>query len=220
MISTNVLARVGMSQLVLNKGNVEMKNKNVWIHNRKALRHCPTSGSYRRVVVPSAQHQSEDGRLAEVDERRMISSHISNNKENNEKVQMEGEWLGHGAAVAMLSALLLFGSVVEPEAALAARSGGRVGGSSGFSSRRSAPRAAPGPSVRNYNYYSAPPLVSPYGFGMPFFGGGIVAPFPLFGIGSLFNILFLLFMVNVVVNVISSFTNSRGRNDDDDDERW
>jgi uncharacterized membrane protein len=120
----------------------------------------------------------------------------------------------------MLSALLLFGSVVEPEAALAARSGGRVGGSSGFSSRRSAPRAAPGPSVRNYNYYSAPPLVSPYGFGMPFFGGGIVAPFPLFGIGSLFNILFLLFMVNVVVNVISSFTNSRGRNDDDDDERW
>jgi len=150
----------------------------------------------------------------------MLSNQVSNNNGNDGKVQMEGELLGHGAAVAMLSALLLFGSVVEPEAALAARSGGRVGGSSGFSSRRNAPRVAPGPSVRNYNYYSAPPLVSPYGFGMPFFGGGIVAPFPLFGIGSLFNILFLLFMVNVVVNVISSFTNSRGRNDDDDDERW
>lgn len=135
-------------------------------------------------------------------------------------------------AVGMLAALLVGGDMVNPEEVLAARSGGRVGGSS-FSSRRSAapPRAAPRPgggsTVRNYNYYSAPPLVSPYGFGMPFFGGGIVAPFPFFGLGSLFNILILMFMVNVALNVINSFTNpdqQKGRKDDrwddSEDDRW
>lgn len=132
------------------------------------------------------------------------------------------------ALVVCMGAVLLMGASVDE--AMAARSGGRVGGSRGFSSsRRSAPppRAAPGGSVRSYNYYSAPPLVSPYGFGMPFFGGGLVAPFPLFGLGSLFNIILLMFMVNIVVNVIGSFTNGgtkRGskddRWDDDDDERW
>jgi uncharacterized membrane protein len=130
------------------------------------------------------------------------------------------------AAVGMLAALLIGGGMIQPDEAFAARSGGRVGGSS-FSSRRSAPppRAAPraggGSTVRNYNYYSAPPLVSPYGFGMPFFGGGIVAPFPFFGIGSLFNILILMFMVNVALNVINSFTNpDKNRKDDSDDDRW
>lgn len=130
------------------------------------------------------------------------------------------------ALVGMLSALLVAGNaLVSPEEAFAARSGGRVGGSSFSSRRQAAPRAVPrsgGGSVRNYNYYSAPPLVSPYGFGMPFFGGGIVAPFPFFGLGGFFNIILLMFMVNVAFNVISSFTNGtsgRGK-DDDDDERW
>jgi uncharacterized membrane protein len=131
------------------------------------------------------------------------------------------------ALVGMLSALLVMGdALVGPEEAFAARSGGRVGGSSFSSRRQAAPRAVPrsgGGSVRNYNYYSAPPLVSPYGFGMPFFGGGIVAPFPFFGLGSFFNIILLMFMVNVAFNVISSFTNGssgRRRDEDEDDERW
>ncbi|KAI8109930.1 hypothetical protein M9434_001209 [Picochlorum sp. BPE23] len=126
----------------------------------------------------------------------------------------------------LLAALIMAGTALaHPEEAYAARSGGRVGGSS--FSRRSAPppRAAPrGGSVRNYNYYSAPPLVSPYGFGMPFFGGGMYAPFPLFGLGSIFNIIILMFMVNVVFNVVTAFTNSKGgkgRDDSwDDDDRW
>lgn len=124
--------------------------------------------------------------------------------------------------VALVASLLV--NAASPEEAFAARSGGRVGGSS-FSSRpRSAPRAAPrsGPT---YNYYSAPPLVSPYGgfgFGFPFFGGGLVAPFPLFGIGSLFNIMILFFILNVVLTAIKNFTNSDDRRKDDswDDDRW
>ena len=53
-----------------------------------------------------------------------------------------------------------------------------------------------GPSVRNYNYYSAPPLVSPYGgYG---YGGGGISMFPSFGVplfygGGIFN--FLIFTV-------------------------
>jgi uncharacterized membrane protein len=139
-------------------------------------------------------------------------------------------------SVALFAAAVLLTSSLNVDDALAARSGGRVGGSSFSSARRM--RAAPPPraagpsssgSVRNYNYDSAPPLVSPYGFGVPFFGGGIVAPFPFFGIGSLFNIMILLFMVNVAFSVVSNFTNKggdgaggRGKEDrwDDDDERW
>lgn len=87
----------------------------------------------------------------------------------------------------------------------------------------SAPRSS-GPSVRNYNYYSAPPLVSPYGFGLPFFGGGvgIVAPLPMFGIGSIFNIILLMFVLNVVLSVVRNFTSGdKNRMDsDDEDERW
>eukprot|EP00889_Picochlorum_renovo_P006658 jgi/Picre1/33688/NNA_001167.t1 len=103
----------------------------------------------------------------------------------------------------LLAALIMAGTALaHPEEAYAARSGGRVGGSS--FSRRSAPppRAAPrGGSVR-----------------------GMYAPFPLFGLGSIFNIIILMFMVNVVFNVVTAFTNSKGgkgRDDSwDDDDRW
>jgi uncharacterized membrane protein len=132
-------------------------------------------------------------------------------------------------AAALFAAVLLATSAVNVDDAFAARSGGRVGGSSFSSARRM--RSAPlppraGSSVRNYNYYSAPPLVSPYGFGMPFFGGGIVAPFPFFGIGSLFNIMILLFMANVAISVVSNITNGgkgdrkSDRWDDEEDDRW
>ena len=89
------------------------------------------------------------------------------------------------------------------------------------------PRSS-GPSsgaVRNYNYYSAPPIISPYGYGMGF-GGGIMAPFPMMGIGSLFNIIILMFVVNIVLQTVRSFTSGGGdgakRRDEDDeeDERW
>ncbi len=54
-----------------------------------------------------------------------------------------------------------------------------------------------GPSVRNYNYYSAPPLVGGYGgYGYGGYGGGL-SIFPaspiFFGGGGFFNI--LIFMV-------------------------
>lgn len=136
-------------------------------------------------------------------------------------------------AAAVLGAALLFAST--PDIAEAARSGGRMGGSS-FSARpRAAPRAAPrssGPSVRNYNYYSAPPLISPfggYGFGLPFFGGGygggmtVVAPG--FGLGWIFNLMFIMFAINIVLSVARSFTqggdsNKKGNDSWDDEEPW
>ena len=170
-------------------------------------------------VVCRAERRS----VADVNHR-LPQSNVRENETPMEDVEeTKGNMIGKSAVIALMSAALVLGSFASPDDALAARSGGRVGGSSGFSSRRSMPRAAPGPSVRNYNYYSAPPLVSPYGFGMPFFGGGIVAPFPLFGLGSIFNIMILLFMINVAVNVISSFTNAkRGDKEDrwDDDDEW
>jgi uncharacterized membrane protein len=91
-----------------------------------------------------------------------------------------------------------------------------------YCSMPSAPRSS-GPSVRNYNYYSAPPLVSPYGYGLPFFGGGVgIAPFPIFGIGSIFNIILLMFVLNVVLSVVRNFTSGDKKKDswDDEDERW
>lgn len=131
-------------------------------------------------------------------------------------------------AAVLLSAALLFAGT--PDEALAARSGGRVGGSSFRSAPRSAPsagaiRSGGGATVRNYNYYSAPPLVSPYGFGMPFFGGGYgVGFFPMGGIGSLFNILIIMFILNIVLQTVRSFTNGGDNNnnkrDNDDDDRW
>ncbi len=57
-----------------------------------------------------------------------------------------------------------------------------------------------GPSVRNYNYYSAPPLVGGYGgygYGGYGYGGGGLSIFPaapiFFGGGGFFNI--IIFMV-------------------------
>ena len=61
----------------------------------------------------------------------------------------------------------------------------------------SGPSMRSGPSVRNYNYYSAPPLVGGYGYGG--YGGGLtLAPsfgVPLFYGGGFFNI--LIFMVRL-----------------------
>jgi uncharacterized membrane protein len=137
-------------------------------------------------------------------------------------------------AAAFMAAALMFAST--PDAAEAARSGGRMGGSS-FSSRpRSAPSRAPsrGPSgggggVRNYNYYSAPPIISPFGgYGMGYggygMGGGGLFLSPVFGIGSLFNIFILMIVANVVLSTIRNFTNKDDKDaswkDKDDDDKW
>jgi len=89
---------------------------------------------------------------------------------------------------------------------------------------RPSPRASGG-GVRNYNYYSAPPI-SPYGggYGMPMFGGGI-GFFPVFGLGSFFNILIVMFFINIALQTVKSFTNGQdGDNNttrsDDEDDRW
>lgn len=131
-------------------------------------------------------------------------------------------------AIAVLAAALMLAGT--PDEALAARSGGRMGGS-GFSSRpRSAPsmpRSSPGASgggVRNYNYYSAPPIVSPYGYGMPMFGGGI-GFFPVFGLGSFFNILIVMFFINIALQTVKNFTNGqdgdkKNTRSDEEDDRW
>ena len=149
------------------------------------------------------------------------SSPVENAEENGQGSFSSPSFAGAALSAAFIASVLF---AATPDEALAARSGGRVGGSS-FSSRpRAAPRAAPrsGPS---YNFYSAPPLVSPYGgygFGLPFFGGGIVAPMPFFGIGAIFNIMIVLIIVNVVLTTIRNFTNGNDRRNDDswDDDGW
>ncbi|KAL4433217.1 hypothetical protein ABPG77_003265 [Micractinium sp. CCAP 211/92] len=124
-----------------------------------------------------------------------------------------------GPAAALLGAALLFAAT--PDEALAARSGGRVGGSSGFSSRAATRAAAPSttaPTVQN-NYYSAPPVFG--GFGMPFFGGGFGFGFyPVFGVGlgTIFNILLLGIIIQVVISVVSGFTNQKKKNQLDDED--
>lgn len=136
-----------------------------------------------------------------------------------------------GKTVALFAATLLLTSCGHVDEAEAARSGGRMGGSRSFSSgarMRSAPRApsSNGAAVRNNNYYAAPPLISPYG-GYGMFGGGLM-PFPIFGLGGLFNVMVLLFMVNVVVSVVQGLTNGRDEGpgkddrwkDDGEDDRW
>ena len=87
-----------------------------------------------------------------------------------------------------------------------------------------------GGAVRNYNYYSAPPIVSPYGYGFPMFGGGFgMGVYPVFGIGSLFNVMLLMFFLNIAFQVVRGITNGtnndsgmggKKRDDDSDDERW
>jgi hypothetical protein len=92
--------------------------------------------------------------------------------------------------------------------------------------RASAPRSSVGGgSVRNYNYYSAPPIVSPYGYGMGMpFGGGI-GFFPVFGLGSFFNIIIIMFFINIALQTVRSFTNgndgeNKNTRSEDEDERW
>ncbi|KAI8471376.1 MAG: hypothetical protein J3K34DRAFT_417420 [Monoraphidium minutum] len=136
------------------------------------------------------------------------------------------------ALASLLTATILTGSsMVAPEEALAARSGGRVS-SSGFSSRRAAPaKAAPARSsttVINRTTVVAPPLVGGYGFGMPFFGGfggmgygmGFM-PFPFFG--GIIQIMFLLVIVNVVFSLVKgavNAANSAGNGKSKDDGDW
>jgi uncharacterized membrane protein len=88
------------------------------------------------------------------------------------------------------------------------------------------PSRAPsgGGSVRNYNTYVAPPIISPYGLGggMGYgygFGGGVgIMPFPMgFGMGGLFNIIFVMFVLNVILNTVRQFTN---KEEEDKDEKW
>lgn len=77
-----------------------------------------------------------------------------------------------------------------------------------------------GGSVRNYNTYVAPPIISPYGLGGGYgygMGGGI-GFFPVFGLGSLFNIILLMFVANIVLSTIRNFTNGGGN--DDKDDKW
>ncbi|CAL8468171.1 g7710 [Coccomyxa elongata] len=149
--------------------------------------------------------------------------------QKHDKPEQEGQWsLAPKLAAAALAASLLL-SAVAPEDALAARSGGRVGGSSFRSSAPSAPRSAPsaprssGPSVRNYNYYSAPPLVGGYGgygYGGYGYGGGGLSIFPaapiFFGGGGLFNILIFMFVASTILGVVRNLFNRR-RDDEFDD---
>lgn len=154
------------------------------------------------------------------------------------RAQASGEekksWIDRLAvpSAALLGAALLL--TATPDAAEAARSGGRVGGSS-FSSRRAAPapsRPSPGPSrqYNSYNTYVAPPLGGGIGMGMPFFGGGYGMPFygggigvfPSFGISGIFNIFLIFMLANVAISVIRNFTNGNGGNNNSkgDEDSW
>lgn len=127
---------------------------------------------------------------------------------------------------AVAAALLL--SAGSPDAALAARSGGRVGGSSFRSARPApAPRAPSGgggqsgPTIRNYNYhsYSPPPVYGGYGPGYGYGGGIQIMPsfgVPLIGGGSFLTIVFGLFALSAVLSIARSIS-SRGKRDDFDD---
>jgi uncharacterized membrane protein len=95
---------------------------------------------------------------------------------------------------------------------------------------RSSPRTGGGGGVRNYNYYSAPPIVSPYGyggFGMGYGMGGGIGFFPVVGLGSFFNILIVMFFINIALQTVKNFTNGKdGESENkntrsvDEDERW
>lgn len=129
---------------------------------------------------------------------------------------------------AAVAAALIF-SAGSPDAALAARSGGRVGGSSFRSARPApAPRAPSGgggqsgPTIRNYNYhsYSSPPVYG-YGGGGYGYGGGGITLMPSFGVpliggGSFLTIVFGLFALSAVLSVARSIS-SKGKRDDFED---
>ncbi|DBA81168.1 hypothetical protein WJX79_010556 [Trebouxia sp. C0005] len=126
---------------------------------------------------------------------------------------------------AVAAALLL--SAGTPDAALAARSGGRVGGSS-FRSARPAPAprgggggGQSGPTIRNYNYhsYSPPPVYGGYGPGYGYGGGIQIMPsfgVPLIGGGSFLTIVFGLFALSAILSIARSIS-SRGKRDDFND---
>jgi uncharacterized membrane protein len=129
--------------------------------------------------------------------------------------------VGFNVALAAAVATSVFAvDAVSPEWAEAARSSGRMGGSS----FRSAPRAAPRASVGSQSRQAPPPQVMRggmgYGYGMPMFMPfspfGFGMGFGFGGLGFLFNILAFLWIANFFVNLLSSVTQSAGRNDDDD----
>ncbi|PSC70473.1 hypothetical protein C2E20_6185 isoform B [Micractinium conductrix] len=121
-------------------------------------------------------------------------------------------------AAALLGAALLFAAT--PDEAEAARSGGRVGGSSGFSSRRAAPApSTSAPRVTNNVIVTSPPVFGGYGMGMPMFGGFGFYPVFGFGLGTIFNIMLIGIAIQVVLSVVSGFTNSRDKKSFDDD-KW
>jgi hypothetical protein len=84
-----------------------------------------------------------------------------------------------------------------------------------------------GGGVRNYNTYVAPPIISPYGFGGGLgygfgFGGGVgIMPFPIFGLGGIFNLMIIMFVLSVVLNTVRNFTSgNRPDRDDEEDDKW
>merc|ERR1712087_80469 len=117
-----------------------------------------------------------------------------------------------------LAALIASSGGVMVDEAMAARSGGRVGGSS----FRSAPRASTS-SRRSgggsYGSYVAPPVMG-YGYGvpmMPGFGYGYgFSPF-FFG-GGIFQFMIFLFVINSVLNVLSSVGKNNDKDGDDGDD--
>lgn len=119
-------------------------------------------------------------------------------------------------AAALMGAALLFAAT--PDAAEAARSGGRVGGSSGFRSRAPPARApTSNRTVIQNNTYVAPPLFGGFGFGMPFGGFGFYPVFG-FGLGTIFNIMLIGIVINVILSVVSGFTNQKKKQDFSDDD--
>jgi uncharacterized membrane protein len=123
------------------------------------------------------------------------------------------------ALAAIVASSILLTGAIDPDAADAARSGGRVGGGS----FRSARPSARGPTRMNAQSRSAPP-VGGYGYGynsvfmpmpiMPMYGFG----FGFGGMGFLFNVMFLFFVLNTVLGFLSQFQQQQGDRRDDDDE--
>lgn len=103
--------------------------------------------------------------------------------------------------------------------AMAARSGGRVGGSSFRSAPRASTSSRRSGGGATYNTYVAPPVMG-YGYGvpmMPGFGYGYgFSPF-FFG-GGIFQFMIFLFVINSVLNVLSSVGKNNDKDGDDGDD--
>ena len=82
-----------------------------------------------------------------------------------------------------------------------------------------------GTSIRNYNSYSAPPLIGGYGYGMPYgYGGGgllLGGPSVVVGGGGFFNLIFFMFVASAVLSAFRNASKGGGggssRDDEDDD---